>query len=131
MANSLGRYQPLSTHHRRCGATLRRYEAQPARGLRTGTVGCLASFDSTKPRTTRKIYGSVGNSFVAAVEFTTPLRAKASMSGGASGDPNSAHFNDQATRFSLGQFRDVLFAPDDVSAHAERRYHPGLPGAPP
>jgi acyl-homoserine-lactone acylase len=100
-------------------------------GFAPARWGALASFDSAKPRTTRKIYGSVGNSFVAAVEFTTPLRAKAIMSGGASGDPNSAHFTDQATRFSLGQFRDVLFAPDDVSAHAERRYHPGSPGAPP
>jgi acyl-homoserine-lactone acylase len=24
-----------------------------------------------------------------------------------------------------GEFRDVLFYPEDVSAHAERTYHPG------
>jgi acyl-homoserine-lactone acylase len=94
-------------------------------GFAPAQWGALASFDSKKPRSTREIYGSSGNSFVAAVEFTTPVRAKAIMSGGASGDPASAHFTDQATRFSQGQFRDVLFTPDDVSAHAERRYHPG------
>jgi acyl-homoserine-lactone acylase len=94
-------------------------------GFAPAQWGALASFDSKKPRSTRKIYGSSGNSFVAAVEFTTPVRAKAIMSGGASGDPSSAHFTDQATRFSQGQFRDVLFTPDDVSAHVERRYHPG------
>ena len=94
-------------------------------GFAPAQWGALASFDSKKPRSTRKIYGSSGNSFVAAVEFTTPVRAKAIMSGGASGDPASAHFVDQAAQFSQGQFRDVLFTPDDVSAHAERRYHPG------
>jgi len=102
-------------------------DAKPslAVGFAPAQWGALASFDSAKPRSTRKIYGSSGNSFVAAVEFTTPVRAKAIMSGGASGDPSSMHFTDQAMRFSQGQFRDVLFTPDDVSAHAERRYHPG------
>jgi acyl-homoserine-lactone acylase len=90
-----------------------------------GPWGALASFDSSKPRTTRKIYGSAGNSFVAAVEFGSPIRAKAILTGGASGDPASPHFTDQAAMFTRGQFRDVLFTPADVSAHAERTYHPG------
>jgi acyl-homoserine-lactone acylase len=94
-------------------------------GFAPSQWGALASFDSTKPRHTRKIYGSVGNSFVAAVEFATPVRAKAIMSGGESGHPGSPHFTDQALMFSSGQFRDVRFMPDDVSAHAERTYHPG------
>ncbi len=50
-------------------------------GFAPSRWGALASFDSSKPRSTRKIYGSVGNSFVAAVEFGTPVRAKAIMSG--------------------------------------------------
>jgi acyl-homoserine-lactone acylase len=53
------------------------------------------------------------------------LRAKAILSGGESGDPDSPHFTDQAVMFSRGQFRDVLFEPADVSAHAVRTYHPG------
>jgi acyl-homoserine-lactone acylase len=59
------------------------------------------------------------------VEFGTPVRAKAIMSGGASGHPSSPHFTDQTEMFSRGRFRDVLFTPADVSAHAERTYHPG------
>jgi acyl-homoserine-lactone acylase len=94
-------------------------------GFAPAEWGALASFDSAKPRNTKKIYGSVGNSFVAAVEFGPTVRAKAIMSGGASGDPASPHFNDQALMFSKGQFRDVLFTPEQVRAHAERRYHPG------
>jgi acyl-homoserine-lactone acylase len=101
-------------------------DAKPslAVGFAPSQWGALASFDWTKPRTTKKIYGAKGNSFVAAVEFGPTVRAKAIMSGGASGDPGSAHFTDQALMFSQGQFRDVLFSPEDVNAHAERSYHP-------
>jgi acyl-homoserine-lactone acylase len=93
-------------------------------GFAPGNWGALASFDSPYPRKTRKIYGSVGNSFVAAVEFGPVIHAKAIMSGGESGDPASPHFTDQALMFTQGRFRDVLFSPQDVLAHAERSYHP-------
>ena len=93
-------------------------------GFAPSQWGALASVDWTKPRTTKKIYGAEGNSFVAAVEFGPTIHAKAIMSGGASGDPGSPHFLDQALMFSQGRFRDVLFSPEDVRAHAERSYHP-------
>ena len=93
-------------------------------GFAPAQWGALASFDSTKPRKTKRIYGAVGNSFVAAVDFGPTLHAKAIMSGGESGDPASEHFTDQALMFSQGRFRDVLFYPEDVRAHAERSYHP-------
>jgi len=101
-------------------------DAQPSLpvGFAPAQWGALASFDSAKPRRTRKIYGSVGNSFVAAVEFGPTVRAKAIMSGGESGDPHSPHFTDQALMFSRGIFRDVYFTPADVHAHAEHTYHP-------
>jgi acyl-homoserine-lactone acylase len=94
-------------------------------GFASGEWGALASFEAEEPRSTKKIYGSDGNSFVAAVEFGPTVHAKAIMSGGESGDPASPHFNDQAGMFTTGQFRDVLFTPEDVQAHAQRRYHPG------
>jgi acyl-homoserine-lactone acylase len=93
-------------------------------GFAAANWGALASFDGAYPRKTRKIYGSVGNSFVAAVEFGPVIHAKAILSGGASGHPESAHFTDQARMFAQGQFRDVLFSREDVAAHAERSYHP-------
>jgi len=93
-------------------------------GLAPSQWGALASFDWSKPRKTQKIYGAVGNSFVAAVEFGPHIHAKAIMSGGESGDPSSPHFNDQALLFTEGRFRDVLFTPEEVRAHAERSYHP-------
>ncbi len=93
-------------------------------GFASSAWGALASFESSYPRNTRKIYGSVGNSFVAAVEFGPVPHAKAIMSGGESGDPASPHFTDQAQMFTQGQFRDVLFSREDVMAHAERSYRP-------
>ena len=93
-------------------------------GFASSNWGALASFDTSYPRKTRKIYGSVGNSFVAAVEFGPVIHAKAIMSGGESGDPKSPHFTDQAQMFTQGIFRDVLFSPEDVAAHADRNYHP-------
>jgi acyl-homoserine-lactone acylase len=93
-------------------------------GFASSNWGALASFDSPYPRKTKKIYGSVGNSFVAAVEFGPTIHAKAILSGGESGDPQSPHFTDQAQLFTQGRFRDVLFSRQDVMAHAERSYHP-------
>ncbi len=93
-------------------------------GFAPGQWGALASFDSSKPRHTKKIYGSTGNSFVAAVEFGPSVRAKAIISGGESGDPASAHFVDQAAMFAQGRFRDVYFSAEDVRSHAERSYNP-------
>jgi acyl-homoserine-lactone acylase len=93
-------------------------------GFAPSQWGALASFDWSKPRKTKKIYGSTGNSFIAAVDFGPTIHAKALMSGGESGDPSSPHFTDQALMFSQGRFRDVLFYPEDVRAHAERSYQP-------
>jgi acyl-homoserine-lactone acylase len=94
-------------------------------GFAPGQWGALASFDSPRPRTTRHIYGTEGNSFIAAVEFGPSVRAKALMTGGESGDPKSPHFDDQAQMYCEGRFRDVWFSAQDVMAHAQRRYHPG------
>jgi acyl-homoserine-lactone acylase len=93
-------------------------------GFASSNWGALASFDTTYPRKTKKIYGSIGNSFVAAVEFGPTVHAKAIMSGGESGDPASPHFTDQAQMFTEGRFRDVLFSPADVLTHTERSYRP-------
>ena len=87
--------------------------------------GSLASFEARSPGKTRRIYGDVGNSFVAVVEFGPKVRAKSMLAGGESGDPASPHFNDQAERYSKAEFKDVLYYEDDVKKHAERTYHPG------
>ena len=87
--------------------------------------GSLASFGAKRYPGTKKYYGTLGNSFVAVVEFGDKVRARAVSAGGESGDPASPHFNDQALRYSLGNLRDVYFYPEDVKAHAVKTYRPG------
>lgn len=87
--------------------------------------GSLASFGAKRWPGTKKYYGTLGNSFVAVVEFGDRVRARAISAGGESGDAASPHFNDQALRYSLGNLRDVYFYPEDVKRHAVRTYRPG------
>ena len=87
--------------------------------------GSLASFGARTYKGTKKMYGTTGNSFVAVVEFGDTVQAKAVSAGGESSDPKSKHFNDQATRYSTGDLRDVYFYRPQLEGHTERQYHPG------
>jgi acyl-homoserine-lactone acylase len=87
--------------------------------------GSLAAFGARKYLGTKKMYGYVGNSFVAAVEFGKRVKAKSVLAGGVSNNPASNHFTDQATLYCEPKFKDVLFYREDVEKHAERKYHPG------
>lgn len=87
--------------------------------------GSLASYGAKAWPGTNKWYGTSGNSFLAAVEFGARVKAKAVSIGGASGNPASPHFNDQAERYAQGKLREVYFYPDELAGHIERRYRPG------
>jgi acyl-homoserine-lactone acylase len=94
-------------------------------GFTSGRWGSLASFGAAPRGGTKRWYGTGGNSFVAVVEFGDRVRALAVTAGGASGDPASAHFNDQAERYAAGDLREVYFYPEQLRGHTERTYRPG------
>jgi acyl-homoserine-lactone acylase len=94
-------------------------------GFASGTWGSLAAFGATQQGTTKRIYGTRGNSFVAVVEFGPRVKAKSLLAGGVSGDPASPHFNDQAERYARGEFKEVAFYPEDIARQARRTYRPG------
>lgn len=94
-------------------------------GFTSGNWGSLASFGAGPTRSTKKWYGTSGNSFVAIVEFGKRIRAVAVTAGGESGDPVSPHFNDQALRYSTGNLRTVYFYPAQLKNHTEKIYVPG------
>ncbi|MDA1372599.1 MAG: penicillin acylase family protein [Proteobacteria bacterium] len=100
-------------------------EPSLAVGFGSGRWGSLASFGSRTYPGTRRMYGTSGNSFVAAVEFGERLTAKAVTVGGLQSDPGSPHFDDQAAMYASGEFRDVLFYREDIEANLERAYNPG------
>lgn len=87
--------------------------------------GSLAAFGARKYPGTKKMYGNVGNSFVAVVEFGTKVKARSLLAGGENNNPASPHFTDQAERYCKGQFKDVWFYKEDIAKHVERKYHPG------
>jgi acyl-homoserine-lactone acylase len=73
----------------------------------------------------KRLYGMAGASYVSVVEFGPQVRALAVHTFGASGDPRSPHFFDQAPLFARGQMRPAWFTPEEVLANAERSYRPG------
>jgi acyl-homoserine lactone acylase PvdQ len=94
-------------------------------GMASGNWGALASFGARGAPTTKRIYGTYGNSFVAVVEFGDSVKAKSILAGGQSGDPASPHFFDQAQRYADVQFKDVAYYKEDVEKRAKKKYHPG------
>ncbi|WP_162415353.1 penicillin acylase family protein [Cyclobacterium roseum] len=94
-------------------------------GLASGRWGALASFGASARENTKKLYGSSGNSFVAAVEFGEKVRAKSLLAGGQNSDLKSPHFDDQAQMYADGSFKEVAYYREDVEKRAEETYHPG------
>ncbi|MEQ9425962.1 MAG: acylase [Cyclobacteriaceae bacterium] len=94
-------------------------------GMASGNWGALAAYGDRSDHSTKKLYGTRGNSFVAVVEFGDKLRAKSLLAGGQSGNPDSPHFFDQAQMYADAEFKDVAFYREDVEQRAEETYQPG------
>lgn len=94
-------------------------------GYTTAWWGHLAAYGMRGNHDVNKIYGTRGNSFVAAVEFGDKVRAKTILAGGQSSDPNSPHFDDQAEMYARGEFKEAAYYREDVEARAEETYKPG------
>lgn len=65
-----------------------------------------------------------GDSFVFAVEFTTPPTAYSVLAYSQSENPDSPHYADQTALFASGQWKKIHFTEDDLADHIERSYHP-------
>ncbi len=74
----------------------------------------------------KKHYAVVGTSYMCVVEFDKQkIKSKSLLQYGASGNPKSPHFFDQAELISKRQLKDNYIYFDDVKANAKRVYHPG------
>lgn len=69
-----------------------------------------------------------GETWVAMIEFATPVRAWGLMSYGNSRQPGSAHHSDQLEMLSRNQFRELWLQRSQIEANLEQRT--ALPGAP-
>jgi len=62
-----------------------------------------------------------GETWVAMIEFSTPLKAQGLMSYGSSSQPGSKHMGDQLQHLSEGKLRTLWIDRKDVEAHIEDR----------
>ncbi|KPM32766.1 Penicillin amidase family protein [Croceitalea dokdonensis DOKDO 023] len=103
-------------------------DAQPSIpiGFASGRWGALAAYGARyTSEGAKKLYGTRGNSFVAAVEFGDRVKAKTILAGGQSGDPNSPHFDDQIQRYANVEWKDAAYYREDVLKRAKATYRPG------
>lgn len=94
-------------------------------GFASGRWGALAAYGERYNNGTKKIYGTRGNSFVAAVEFGEKVKAKTILAGGQSGNPDSPHFDDQIQMYANVNWKDAAFYKEDVLNRAVKTYKPG------
>ena len=64
---------------------------------------------------------SGGDSFIAAVEFSRPPRAKVLMVAGNTSDPGSPHYGDQLSLYQRKRMRDAWRTRPEIEAHLSSR----------
>ena len=73
------------------------------------------------PDSNNRFRAVAGDSFVAAVEFSNPVRASALLSYGNASQPNSPHRTDQLELLSQKKLRPVWKKRFEIEAHLESR----------
>ncbi len=65
-----------------------------------------------------------GDSYVFAVEFSSPPRARSIMAYSQSSDPKSPHYADQSELFARNEWKQAWFTEEDVAKNARQSYRP-------
>jgi acyl-homoserine-lactone acylase len=86
--------------------------------------GTVFTFGAREVPGQKRWYGTVGNTYVAVVEFGKKITTRSLLVMGQSADALSPHYFDQAKLYSQGRFKDAWFAAAEVKRHTERTYHP-------
>ena len=95
----------------------------PVPGAPTFT-GTIFTFGARAVPGQKRAYGTVGDTYVAVVEFGKRPQARSLLVFGESGDRESKHYFDQAELYSGQKFKAAWFEKGAIRKHSEREYRP-------
>jgi penicillin amidase len=87
-------------------------------------TGTIFTFGASPVAGQKRWYGTVGNTYIAVVDFAKKPVTRSLLVFGQSADPASKHFFDQAELYSTQKFKPAWFEFGDVRKNTERSYRP-------
>jgi len=90
----------------------------------SGSLGCFRILNFRKDKDDKR-YAVGGDSWVFAVEFSDPPKARSVIAYSQSGREDSPHFNDQAALFANNAMKPVAFTDEQIQDQLIRTYRPG------
>jgi acyl-homoserine-lactone acylase len=102
------------------------YIAEYRKDFRGGRFGDFGSFRVINYEEDKdgKFRAMQGDSYVFAVEFTSPPTAYSIVAYSQTDDPASPHHTDQSALFAQEKWKNAWFTEEDIAKHLERSYHP-------